>query len=56
MASSAPASGAIPADQNAARRIYAKVFRRIVPFLILCYIISYLDRVNVAFAKLQMQS
>lgn len=55
MASSAPASGAIPADQDAARRIYAKVFRRIVPFLILCYIISYLDRVNVAFAKLQMQ-
>ena len=55
MASSTPASGAIPAEEDAARRIYAKVFRRIVPFLILCYIISYLDRVNIAFAKLQMQ-
>jgi len=55
MASSAPASGAIPAEEDAARRIYAKVFRRIVPFLIVCYIISYLDRVNIAFAKLQMQ-
>ena len=42
-------------EEHAAHRIYAKVFRRIVPFLILCYVISYLDRVNIAFAKLQMQ-
>ncbi len=27
---------------------------RIVPFLFLCYILAYLDRVNVGFAKLQM--
>lgn len=33
---------------------YAKVFWRIVPFLMLCYVIAYLDRVNVGFAKLQM--
>ncbi|RVT97991.1 MFS transporter [Rhodovarius crocodyli] len=31
-----------------------KVMLRIVPFLILCYIISYLDRVNVGFAALTM--
>ena len=37
------------------RRVYVKVFWHIVPFLILCYVISYLDRVNIAFAKLQMQ-
>jgi MFS family permease len=33
---------------------YAKVDRRIIPFLFLCYILAYLDRVNVGFAKLQM--
>jgi len=35
-------------------RTYAKVFWRIVPFLMLCYVVAYLDRVNVGFAKLQM--
>ncbi|WP_406381769.1 MFS transporter [Streptomyces sp. NBC_00117] len=34
--------------------VYRKVIRHIVPFLILCYVVSYLDRVNVGFAKLQM--
>src|SRR5580765_1420886 len=33
---------------------YGKVFWRIVPFLMLCYVVAYLDRVNVGFAKLQM--
>ncbi|EIF76359.1 major facilitator family transporter, partial [Burkholderia pseudomallei 354a] len=33
---------------------YRKVFWRIVPFLMLCYVVAYLDRVNVGFAKLQM--
>jgi D-galactonate transporter len=36
--------------------VYRKVVLRIVPFLMLCYVISYLDRVNVGFAKLQMSS
>ncbi|MDC8758056.1 MFS transporter [Janthinobacterium fluminis] len=36
--------------------IYAKVSRRLVPFLFLCYVVAYLDRVNVGFAKLQMQA
>jgi MFS family permease len=35
-------------------RTVAKVSRRLVPFLILCYFVAYLDRVNVGFAKLQM--
>ncbi len=33
---------------------YAKVGRRLIPFLMLCYLGAYLDRVNVGFAKLQM--
>jgi D-galactonate transporter len=32
----------------------AKVTRRLVPFLIICYFIAYLDRVNVSFAALTM--
>ncbi|MDY7546701.1 MFS transporter [Glaciimonas sp. CA11.2] len=35
---------------------YAKVMWRLIPFLFLCYVCSYLDRVNVGFAKLQMMS
>jgi D-galactonate transporter len=39
------------------RRIaYSKVFWRIVPFLMLCYVVAYLDRVNVGFAKLEMSA
>ena len=35
-------------------RTIAKISRRIVPFLIVCYFIAYLDRVNVSFAALTM--
>ncbi|CAB3656772.1 Putative metabolite transport protein NicT [Paraburkholderia rhynchosiae] len=35
-------------------KTYAKVSRRLIPFLMLCYLGAYLDRVNVGFAKLQM--
>ena len=35
---------------------YEKVMWRVIPFLFLCYIVAYLDRVNVGFAKLQMSS
>jgi sugar phosphate permease len=34
---------------------YRKVTLRLIPFLFLCYIFAYIDRVNVGFAKLQMQ-
>lgn len=35
-------------------RLYRRVAWRIIPFLMLCYIAAFLDRVNVGFAKLQM--
>jgi D-galactonate transporter len=35
-------------------RIYKKISLRLIPFLLFCYILSYLDRVNIGFAKLQM--
>ncbi|WP_347554214.1 MFS transporter [Robbsia sp. KACC 23696] len=37
-------------------KTYRKVARRLIPFLMLCYLGAYLDRVNVGFAKLQMLS
>jgi D-galactonate transporter len=35
-------------------RTIAKVSKRLVPFLIVCYFVAYLDRVNVSFAALTM--
>ena len=37
-------------------RTIAKVTRRLVPFLMLCYFVAYLDRVNVGFAALTMNA
>src|SRR5246127_2452718 len=42
-----------PASTN---RVYTKVALRLLPLLFICYITAYLDRINVGFAKLQMQS
>ena len=41
---------------EAEERIYKKVTWRLLPFLGACYLIAYLDRVNVGFAKLHMLS
>ena len=38
------------------RSTMARVTWRLLPFLLLLYIISWLDRVNVGFAKLQMNA
>ncbi len=35
---------------------YRKVTLRLMPFLFLCYVVSYISRVNVGFAELQMHS
>jgi hypothetical protein len=34
--------------------IYVKIAKRIMPFLVLLFVVAWLDRVNVGFAKLQM--
>ncbi|GAB7543247.1 MFS transporter [Cupriavidus sp. 8B] len=52
-----PVAGDVVAHADAATfesKTYAKVVRRLIPFLMLCYLGAYLDRVNVGFAKLQM--
>jgi MFS transporter, ACS family, phthalate transporter len=35
--------------------LYRKVAYRIIPFIFVCYVLNYIDRVNVSFAKLQFQ-
>jgi MFS transporter, ACS family, tartrate transporter len=42
------------AMEDVEKRVIGKVMRRLIPFLILCYFVAYLDRVNVSFAKLHM--
>jgi D-galactonate transporter len=44
-----PASAAAELDA-----VYAKIARRIIPFLALLFVMAWLDRYNVGFAKLQM--
>ena len=36
------------------KRTIGKVSRRLIPFLVVCYFVAYLDRVNVSFAALTM--
>jgi ACS family tartrate transporter-like MFS transporter len=50
------ASPALPAapDDDAADRAVARARRRLLPLLFLLYVVSYLDRVNVGFAALEM--
>jgi len=42
-------------DPELESRVYRKVTWHIIPFLFLCYVFAFVDRVNVGFAKLQMQ-
>jgi D-galactonate transporter len=39
----------------AAEAVYAKVGWRIMPLLVICYFIAYLDRINIGYAQLQMK-
>jgi len=47
------AAANIPGDGSHAM-LYRKIAWRILPILLVCYIVAYIDRVNVGFAKLQM--
>lgn len=47
---------ALPLATDAAGdALYKRVYWRLIPLLILCFIVAYYDRVNISFAKLQMQ-
>ena len=44
-------------DQSATRHrlVMARVTRRLIPFAFLCYVVAYIDRVNIGFAKDELQ-
>ena len=49
-------SEALPLTASAAEdKLYKRVYWRLIPLLIVCFIVAYYDRVNISFAKLQMQ-
>lgn len=45
---------AIGAEHTVLESAYRKVTLHLIPFIFVCYLFNYLDRVNVGFAKLQM--
>jgi D-galactonate transporter len=47
-------SGGAYADPGILERGYRKATWRLIPFIFICYLFNYLDRVNVGFAKLEM--
>src|SRR5215470_15962509 len=47
------ATFAHPSQQDDA--LYRKVSARVIPFLFVCYVVSFLDRINIGFAQLQMK-
>jgi D-galactonate transporter len=42
-------------SSDAVEAVYRKVNWRIIPFLMLCYAVAFLDRINIGYAQLQMK-
>jgi ACS family tartrate transporter-like MFS transporter len=40
---------------NQSRLLFSKITWRLIPLLFICYIVAYIDRINVGFAKLQLR-
>ncbi|MBR8257569.1 MFS transporter [Burkholderia ambifaria] len=56
MANSIATSSTVSLASHIEREAYSKVTWRLIPLLFVSYLVAYLDRVNVGFAKLQMLS
>jgi sugar phosphate permease len=50
---STPVAGAVAPEKRAA--VYRKVARRILPLLVICYLISFIDRTNIGIAQVGLQ-
>jgi ACS family tartrate transporter-like MFS transporter len=48
-------SQALPASNDVEARTIARVQTRLIPFIFICYVIAYLDRVNIGFAATELQ-
>ena len=58
MAMHATGVGTIPSAEKesiAVTKLFSKISWRILPFLMLCYVIAFLDRINIGYAQLQMK-
>ncbi|PCE33332.1 MFS transporter [Burkholderia ubonensis] len=56
MPQSLPAEAAVAsASASDDQLLFRKIAWRIIPFLFLCYVVSFLDRINIGFAQLQMK-
>jgi len=53
---SAVADPSVIQSRRESAAIYRKITLKLIPFLCLCYLAAYLDRINIGFAKLQMAS
>jgi D-galactonate transporter len=51
----APGTQAALPKADAVDALYSKVSWRIIPLLIACYMVAYLDRINIGYAQLQMK-
>src|SRR5262252_3055430 len=55
MRNSIESAGAVaPPDPSEVEAVYDKIARRIMPFLVLLFVVAWLDRINVGFARLGM--
>jgi MFS family permease len=54
-ATTAERSQPLPPNADAVESIYSKVSWRIIPLLLISYMVAYLDRINIGYAQLQMK-
>ena len=43
------------AGKPAYKAVFAKINRRLLPLLLIAYMVAYLDRINIGYAQLQMK-
>lgn len=53
--SSSPGSSPEMLTPEQSKRLYSRITWRLIPLMFICYIIAYVDRINIGFAKLQLQ-
>lgn len=56
MNKSLASAGVLEAPLSEEKLAYRKITLRLIPFLFLCYVLNYIDRLNVGFAQLQMRT
>src|SRR5437868_13756514 len=54
-ATAIPRTQPLPPDVGASEAVYSRVGWRIIPLLLIAYMIAYLDRINIGYAQLQMK-